>query len=441
MGASTPLFRMAVRNVRRNWRHSVGTLLAISVGFVAIGLFEGYLDDLDTTQSAVLTKQGMYGDLLVELRGASSSEGREDPWTFLMGEAEQAFLDGYLAGHSQEVLTRARFLSMTGLASTGKTGAVFVGSGYDVAEGAALRGEDHWVAVAGKPLELAGPSSVLLAQGLGRILDCERTSTESLMGADGKLIAKERPFRCRRPRAQLTATTQRGQLNVVELDVAGLFRGVLVEFDTRLLLVPLPIAQRLLDTKGVSMVSIALRPGVNPTNFARGLNDAAQKDGFGLSALRWQDHELGELYRRGRELLGVFRSFVVLVVVTIAATSVLMTMMKAVSERTREIGTLRSLGFFRRHVLSLFVMEAALLAAVASVAGALLTLFATVALRHSGITYNAGVMAEAVPLGISVLPGVYLFATAFLSLVAVAAAIVPARRAARLAIPDALGHV
>jgi putative ABC transport system permease protein len=440
MGAATPLLRMAVRNVRRNWRHSLGTLLSIATGFLAIGLFEGYLGELTVAQGETLSRQAMYGDLVVEREGASSSEGREDPWAFHLGEAEQAFLEGYLAEHRGEVLTRARFLSMTGLASTGKVGAAFLGSGYDVAEGARLRGELAWVAIAGKPLEQAGPASVLLAQGLGGLLDCQATSTEPARGPDGRLIARERPFRCRRPRVQLTTTTQRGQLNVVELEVAGLFSAAVQELDSRMLWLPLPQAQRLLDTKDLSMVTVALAPGVDPAGFAARLSAAAKARGLAVSAQRWQDHELGALFRSGVELLGAYRGFMVLVVVTIAAMSVLMTMMKAVSERTREIGTLRSLGFLRRHVLALFVVEAGLLALLACGVGALATVGATFAINHSGITYKAGVLVDAIPLAVRLVPGAFGFAAVFLSCVAMVAAIGPARRGARLGIPQALGH-
>ena len=40
------LWRMAQRNVRRNWRQSFAAILSIATGFVAIALFEGYLNDL-----------------------------------------------------------------------------------------------------------------------------------------------------------------------------------------------------------------------------------------------------------------------------------------------------------------------------------------------------------------------------------------------------------
>lgn len=97
--------------------------------------------------------------------------------------------------------------------------------------------------------------------------------------------------------------------------------------------------------------------------------------------------------------------------------SVLMTMMKSVSERTREIGTLRSLGFLRRHIVGLF------------------------ALNGAGITYKAGVLSESIPLVVGVSPRAYVFGFVFLTGVAIAAALLPARRAARMGIPEALGHV
>ena len=41
LGALLVSLRMARRNVRRNWRHSLAAVLSIATGFVAIALFEG----------------------------------------------------------------------------------------------------------------------------------------------------------------------------------------------------------------------------------------------------------------------------------------------------------------------------------------------------------------------------------------------------------------
>jgi putative ABC transport system permease protein len=128
-------------------------------------------------------------------------------------------------------------------------------------------------------------------------------------------------------------------------------------------------------------------------------------------------------------------------VVVIAGMTVLSMMAKAVAERTREIGTLRSLGFLRRQIVSLFALEAALLAAVASAIGLAATASVTALVNAAGVIYDAGLMAQPFPLHIEYVPGTYLAAGAFLSAVAALAAVLPARRAVRAPIPDALTHV
>ncbi len=150
MPSSPPLLRIAMRNVRRNARHSAGSMLAIAVGFVALALFDGYLTFLEKDTSDMIAEKFMLRDVIVERPGAGEARGR----TFLeavLGEREQAFLEDYLARHRSEVLARARFLYAWGSASTGKASAPFVAAGYDVAEGAQLRGRFAWDVLAGKP--------------------------------------------------------------------------------------------------------------------------------------------------------------------------------------------------------------------------------------------------------------------------------------------------
>lgn len=204
---------------------------------------------------------------------------------------------------------------------------------------------------------------------------------------------------------------------------------------------PQSLGDPLADTTAVSRYSVQVAPGVDAAAFAGRLQAAALSKGLPIAATRWQDHPFGDLYRRGMDLLAAFRSFVVVIVIAIAAMSVSMTMMRAVAERTREVGMLRSLGFLRRHVVALFLLEASLLAVASCAVGALCALALIAAGNRAGVTYKAGVLADSIPLAIAVVPGVWLAAVAFLSAVAALATWLPARRAARLAIPDALAHV
>lgn len=438
--AAVPLARIAWRNVRKHWRHSLGALLSIVVGFVSIGLFEGYLADLEDIQAEWYVKRSMLGSVIVERRGAFEAAGREEPFRYSLDAADQAFVDAFLDERASEVAARVRFLIASGLASTGRTGVVFAGWGYDVEDAARLRGEWAWNASGGRPLHEAGPESVITGNGLGSLLDCTPPPAEFALGDDGRPVPEARPFECRSPRVQLTATTESGQLNAIEPEIVGFFDAGLKELDGRFLHLPLPLAQRLLDTERVTYYSVLLHDPSKAVAFAHAIEAAAAARGLDLVAVPWYAHQMADLYRKGMDVLGLYRTFVVIIVVTIAGMAVLTTMLKAVNERIREIGTLRSLGFRRRHIVWLFTFEAAMLAAVASAAGFVVTFAVSRAVAVAGITYKAGLAAQAIPFTVSLVPSALVFALVFLSAVAVLAAFLPSRRAARTRIPDALGH-
>jgi putative ABC transport system permease protein len=441
MAAALPVTRMAWRNVRRNWRHSLAAMLSIVVGFLAMGLFDGYLDDLRRSQGDAFQNRYMFGDLIVDREESEGKLGREDPFKYSLSVSDQAFLDEWIAAHREEIAQRVRFVNISGLVSAGQGGAIFVGYGYDVEEGAKARRTWLWDAAAGKPLQESPPSSVMLGRGLGSLLDCvPRPGNPPFLGRDGNPTRADRPLDCRRRRIQVTATTETGQLNAVEPEVAGLLDAGIKELDGRLLVLPLPLAQKLLDSKILTWVGLTLVHPERAAALGVDLRSAASMKGIQLAARPWQEHPVGELYKRGIGLLAVYRTLVVVVVVTIAGMSVLTTMMKTVTERIREIGTLRSIGFLRRHILALFGVEAALLALVSSAAGLAVTVALTWLLNHSGITYKAGVLTESIPLTIAWLPRAWIVAALFLSGVAAAAALFAARRAVRMKIPDALGH-
>lgn len=438
-----PLLRIAARNARRNLRHSVGSALAIAAGFVAIALFQGYLSYLNGEMLARILDRFMVGEVLVERPGFAEALKAGEPTGNLpsLGAKEQAFVEEYLASRRDEVRGRTRVRYAWGVASTGKATTQFIAMGYDADDGAKLRGRFAWDALAGKPLHLSGPDSVVLGRGLGTLLECEPATSAPAATPDGFPIAEERPLACRRPRVQLVATTVSGQLNAVEADVVGIVDAGMRDQDLKYLAMPMPLAQKLSDTDEVTYYSVGLRDPSAARAFARELDAAARARGLDVHCTRYIDHFMSEEYRRGQALLGGFQNLVGVLVVLIAGMTVLTTMAKAVAERTREIGTLRSLGFVRRQIVALFALEAGILAAIASAIGLAVTVAVTALVNAAGVTYDAGIMAQPFPLHVDYGPRTWAAAAAFLAAVAALAAVVPARRAARTRIPDALTHV
>jgi putative ABC transport system permease protein len=117
-------------------------------------------------------------------------------------------------------------------------------------------------------------------------------------------------------------------------------------------------------------------------------------------------------------------------------------MTMAVTERTREIGTLRALGTRPAGVLRMFLAEGVAIATAGCVAGAVLALAIRSVLNASGIIVPAPPGAtHGMPLHVQFYPAAYLAGLAAMILTMVIASYFPARRASRLSIVEALSHV
>ena len=145
--------------------------------------------------------------------------------------------------------------------------------------------------------------------------------------------------------------------------------------DDQLVIAPLPVAQAVLGKPGtVSMVEIAALCHDCPV--ADMVSQLQQVlPGVDVQAVQ-------QVVKTRMHALDQFRLFawgVAVTVVIIGALLVFVTMMGAISERTREIGIFRAIGYRRRHVLHLVLMEAAIVSALAGVLGYLTGVVATLA--------------------------------------------------------------
>lgn len=115
----------------------------------------------------------------------------------------------------------------------------------------------------------------------------------------------------------------------------------------------------------------------------------------------------------------------------------MITMYSSVANRTREIGTLRALGFHRGNILGIFLQEAMLLGAIAALIGlaaAACTQFADIS------TTNIQTFSE-VTFRLIMTPAIILQVLLFSVLMGILGGVLPAFRAARLEIVDALRSV
>jgi hypothetical protein len=426
--------------VWRNWRHSLATLLAITTGFTAVSLFDGFISGVGDRVHDGYVDRAMLGHIVVYREGATEHSD-EDPWKYAITLEEQKFLDAYLTKDPDFAL-RVRHLTVSGMASNGRNSAVFIGLGHDILEGAKNRGETWgWNAVAGKPLYQAPEGSVLLAQGLASLLGCESQYHGNYIRKGGGFTSEERPFTCYRNLIQLSATTEHAQINAVEANVAGLMDAGMRDADLRLISMPLPLVQALLDTDKITLMAIRLKDEAQTPAFIKRLKRASESAGFHFEIMPWSEHPNAVHFKNVVQILFVFRNMFTSVLIIIAGLSIANTMMKSVNERIREIGMLKSVGFRTRDLAWMFGCEGFFLAFIACTAGWLITSVSSWAITAAGITYRAGILSIPIPLEINQAPFPWLITTLILLALATFTAWFTARRSASLTAAEALRSV
>ncbi len=136
-------------------------------------------------------------------------------------------------------------------------------------------------------------------------------------------------------------------------------------------------------------------------------------------------------------------AIIIQILLVVVLVGIFNSMMIAVRERTREIGTLRAVGMQRRKVLWLFLLESALLGLFGAAAGAALATLVALGLNRLGIGVSESMqfflMQE--KLRFLLQPGAMVRYVLGFTLVTVITALIPAFRAARLKPITAMHHI
>jgi putative ABC transport system permease protein len=419
--------RLAWRNIFRNRRSGALTIGIIATGLAGVSLLDGFIRSVETELKNGYIHRAMIGHVEIYHRGGLDKIS-EEPWKYALSIDEQRFVEDAIKG-DPSVVTRVRFLELTGMVSSNQHATFARGVGYDVHEGTLVRGEQWgWNAYAGKTLDESG---MLLGKGLGRYLGCE-TST----GSD-----HNRTLKCARPTAQVSVLTERGQLNAMEFPVTGLIDAGIREVDDHYINLSLAVAQSLLDTKLISYESILLKNENEIPGFISNLNERAQKAGMAIEAFPWSRDPSAQAMQKGIEILRVFKSIFLSVVICVAVMAVLNLMAKSIAERVREIGTLRAIGFYRRDLGRLLAFEGLFLGAIGSAIGFILLLIVGGILTTLKLSYRGGVLSTPLPLRVSWTPLPWLLDAIVFILLCAFTAMIVARKTASLSPAEALSSV
>ncbi len=407
------LLLLAMRNIARNRRRSLVTVAAVAAGLIALNLFGGYIVNTYAGLKLQAISGERLGHLTIYKRGMLM-EGKLHPKRFMFDAAESARLSDIVRSAGGVKLVSPR-LSISGIAaaSNGRASSIFIGEAMVPEDMALLRGELQ--EGAGGSLVPGKNYGVAVSADLAQLLNYKLGDTITLL-----------------------SSTIDGQANALDGQIVNLFNTGNAATNDKFLLLPMTLAQNLLDTQRVERFVILLDDAALTDSKQAELGTRLQAAGFDVEIKTWQ--ELSSFYRQVRGLFDMIFSFIASIVFVIAALSIANTISMTVVERTREVGTMRALGLGKPGVVGLFATEAGWLAAIGTLAGVLGTVAFAWLINSSDLSYVPPNSSYRVALLVD-LDWVRISAVSMVVIVlALASAVLPSLRAARRGIVDALAH-
>jgi putative ABC transport system permease protein len=159
-----------------------------------------------------------------------------------------------------------------------------------------------------------------------------------------------------------------------------------------------------------------------------------------MTLKKWID--LATYYKQVNTMFNGIFLFMGVIVFFMVLMSSVNTLLMAMMERTREIGTMLAMGTPRKWIVALFMLEATLLGTMGAIAGVAVGNLLGVLLNSSGL-HLPPPPGYTLPMPFQVLfvPGQMIGASLLVIISLALASILPAIRASRLQITEALAHV
>ncbi|HYD60313.1 MAG TPA: FtsX-like permease family protein [Noviherbaspirillum sp.] len=462
-------FALALRNLLRNRRRSLTTLLAMIVGLVAILLFGGY------SRNVILAMQTGY----VQFHGHYQIQRKD---YFLYGSGNPAAYgipdyerimetvkrDPVLAPMLTVVTPKMQLSGIAGNFGAGVSKTV-LGSGIVVDEQNRMRAWDDYGSMSyARPLALTGttPDAVVIGTGVARILQlcgplnvpsCPQPAPKAEASGPqapddiAALSALEKPVALQGDgrsgtAIEMLAANLHGAPNVARLNVVKAENQGLKEVDDVFMIMHLQQAQRLIygsEKPQVTAIQLQLKHS-SQMPAAKARLEELLATTFKDAQLEIQDFQtLAPIYGQTIQFFNSVFGFIATLIGVIVLFTVGNTMSMAVVERTVEIGTLRAIGRRRSGIRRMFVCEGLLLGLIGSALGVAIALLFSALINNSGLTWTPPGYVYAYPVKTRVWgeSGLILGSVIGMVVVAVISAWWPANRASKMVIVDALRHV
>ena len=403
---------LAFRNVFRNRRRTMMTLLVVAGGVTGLLLVGGFFSFMffglreQTIQNGLGHLQIYNADYFRRDEARVLENGLDDYKRIV--ETVSA------TPHVRGVAPRIEFY---GMVSNGLKSSVFMGTALDPVAEKSLGFRSR--ITSGRELEArdGDTNGALVGVGLARTMKVKPGDSLTLL-----------------------AVTADGALNGVDVDIVGLVTTGIKEMDDRLLRVPRQTGQHLLQSERITKLVVGIDETSNTDRVYADVLPRLKGLPQQIEIKKWE--ELATYYRQVKLLFSGIFLFLGVIVFFLVVTSSANTLMMSMFERTREIGTMLAMGTPQSWLVTLFLLEAILTGVLGAAAGVVAGNVVGALLNGANVVLPPPPgNTSGMPLRVLHEPGLMIGASALVMLTLALASVMPAVRASRLKIVEALAHV
>lgn len=191
----------------------------------------------------------------------------------------------------------------------------------------------------------------------------------------------------------LASKTSEGGLNGIKLKIKGIFRFNITYYDDFFFFIDLKSAQKLLKMgKGVSEILLYAKNYKSVPEILPKIRSKL-KDRFVVQSFQEQIGSLWNMFRLEKYVMFFFE----IIILILASFVIVNTMMQSVFERLNEIGTLKSLGMPDNSILLDFTIEGGIIGLFGGILGGILGYLLTILMSKYGIDYKVAMEGTSLP--------------------------------------------
>jgi putative ABC transport system permease protein len=363
MRPDAKLWILAYRNMGRNMRRTLSTAVAVGAGFVGLVLLSAYIYRSQKGLEISTVYVNQKGHLALFKEGSVDNFGVK-PARYLISQSEQDQIQKILLTHQEKLEFTGKYLSGTGLLSNGSTSVPYQGLGIEPEVYAKVFHHPNikrWIP------DWVDSETIATADRLK-----ENPELISITRTLGELIGRKPPFSDYPDETRWVQLATKDYFNDFNATNAELglrhTTGISFAEDTSLY-GSLKTFQDLYATDGIQYWALFLKPGTSTFKLQAQLESELKQAKLPVEVRPYYDETWGAYYKGSMSFLYVMTAFFVSLICGAVLLSIVNSTTLGIIERTKEIGTLRAVGFRPSHVQGLFWRENFILSVISILAG------------------------------------------------------------------------